>query len=80
MTEHVEGRVIPHDPNNRAKIYQDKRGLLWVTHQELLECGYINLCDFDVVYLNGKFYELQGHSDKANAWWIEEIELPEETE
>ena len=77
MTEHQEGRLIPHEEDNAATIYEDKRGLLWVTHQELLDCGYINLCDFDIVYLNKKFYELQGHSRVANAWWIEVVETPE---
>jgi len=77
MTEHVEGRAIPHEVDNTATIYEDKRDLLWVTHQELLNCGYINLEDFNVVYLNGKFYELQGYSHTANSWWISEVSLDE---
>jgi len=76
--EHVDGRRYPHDANNTAEIYEDKQGNLWVTHQELLECGYINLEDFDVVYLNGEFYELQAHLKKPNAWWIEELDVEKE--
>lgn len=72
--EHRDGRRYPHDADNSAEIYEDKHGHLWVTHQELLDCGYINLADFDVVYLNGKFYELQAYMRKPNAWWIEEVQ------
>jgi len=77
MTEHAEGRLVPREADNAAVIYEDKRGMLWVTHQELLDCGYINLCDFDIVYLNEAFYELQGHSKVAHAWWIEKVEMPD---
>lgn len=73
MAEHEDGRVYPHDADNTARLYEDKKGNLWVTHEDLLKCGYRLIDDFDIVYLNGKFYELQAHIRKANAWWIEEI-------
>lgn len=79
MVAHTDGRTFPHDVENKANVYEDKRGNLYVTHTELLECGYIDLNDFDVVYLNGKFYELQGHIAKPDAWWIEEVPIGEET-
>lgn len=79
MVHHMDGRTLPHDADNTARIYTDKRGLLWVTHQELVDCGYRGLEDFDVVYLNGKFFELQAHISEANAWWIEEIPVEETT-
>jgi hypothetical protein len=80
MVEHVSGRTIPHNADNTARIYEDKHGRLWVTHTELLECEYVNLEDFDVVYLNGRFYELQAHIRESDSWWVEEIETEEESE
>jgi len=77
MVFHVEGRILPHDADNEARIYEDKRGMLWVTHAELLECGYRGLEDFDIVYLNGTFYELQGHIKESDSWWIEEVSTEE---
>lgn len=79
MAEHRDGRSYPHDADNEARVYEDKHGQLWVTHEELLNCGYINLADFDVVYLNGRFYELQAYVNRPKAWWIEEID-PEKAE
>ncbi len=78
MVVHVDGRLLPHDADNTARIYEDKRGLKYVTHEELLECGYREISDFDIVYLNGKFYELQGHVPKADSWWIEEVPIDDE--
>lgn len=74
MVAHSDGRDYPHDADNKARIYEDDRGNLWVSHEDLLRCGYILLNDFDVVYLNGTFYELQGYIRKAKAWWIEQVE------
>lgn len=76
MTENL----YPHNVENTARIYEDDKGLLWVTHRELLDCGYVGISDFDIVWLNEKFYELQGHNATADAWWIEEVvdgEAPE---
>lgn len=75
MIAHLDGRTIPHDPDNKARIYEDKDGRLWVTHEELLQCGYRLIEDFDIVYLNGVFYELQAHIRKSDSWWIEEVPL-----
>lgn len=74
MAEHIDGRRYPHDADNEARLYEDRNGRLWVTHEELLKCGYINLSDFDVVYLNGRFYELQAYVRRAGGWWVEEID------
>lgn len=78
MVHHVEGRPYPHDADNKARIYDDEKGHLWVSHEDLLNCDYRGIEDFDVVYLNGKFYELQGYIHGARAWWIEEVELDAE--
>lgn len=51
--------------------------LTFIPHQELLDIGYLSLEDFDVVRVNGKFYELQGYNGPVEAWWVEEIQLPE---
>ena len=80
MVAHVDGRLRPHNADNMARIYEDKNGRLWVTHQELLECEYIHLEDFDVIYLNGRFYEIQAHNRESNSWWIEEIKTEEDSE
>ena len=66
--------IYPHRHDNSARIYR-KDGQLWVTHTELLQSGYRNIEDFDIVYLNDKFYELQGFVEKPDAWWIEEVDI-----
>jgi len=76
--EHRDGRRYPHDADNVARVYEDTESRLWVSHEELLQCGYINLADFDIVYLNGKFYELQAHMKRPNAWWVEEVDVEAE--
>lgn len=77
MAFHEDGRTYIHDADNHAKLYEDAGGRMWVTHEDLLVCGYRALADFDVVFLNGKFYELQAHMHKPNAWWIEEVSIEE---
>lgn len=63
----------PHQFDNSARLYRDEQDRLWVTHTELLENGYQYIEDFDIVYLNGTFYELQAYMEKPDAWWIEAI-------
>lgn len=77
---HVDGRRYPHDADNKAVIYVDDGGREWVTHEDLLQCGYRAIEDFDVVYLNKRFYELQAHIRRPNAWWIEEVDTETEEE
>lgn len=67
-----------HNPEARARIYEDANGRLWVTHDELLLAGYGWLEDFSIVFINGKFYELQAYIRSARAWWIEEVKLDDE--
>jgi hypothetical protein len=64
--------TYPHNHDNDFRIYE-KDGILWVTHEELLRCGYRNIGTFTIVYKKGTFYEIQGHSYKGGGWWIEEI-------
>lgn len=66
--------IYPHKHDNQAEIYADSDDRHWVSHAELLENEYESLEDFSIVYLNGKFWELQGYVEKANAWWIEEVD------
>ena len=66
--------VYPHKHDNAAPVYKDKHGKLWVSHADLLANEYEYMEDFSIVYLNGKFYELQGYVQKANAWWIEPVD------
>lgn len=75
--------LYPHDPEARVQIYQ-RRGRKFIRHQDLLDVGYLNLEDFSIVYVNGTFYELQGHGpsyrltgkyDPGGVWWVEPISL-----
>lgn len=70
--------TYPHQYDNAARIYRDLQDRLWVTHTDLLENGYQAIEDFDIVYLNGNFYELQAYMEKPDAWWIEEVPTGEE--
>jgi PAS domain-containing protein len=69
-----------HNVDNYVRLYLDSNGLIWVTHEELLNCGYRNIEDFDIVYLNERFYELQGYMRAVRSWWIEVVDTGEETE
>lgn len=71
--------VYPHRHDNAAPVYEDKDGKYWVSHADLLANDYANIEDFDIVYLNGKFWELQGYAEKPNAWWVEPVvgEVPD---
>lgn len=77
-------------PNVTTVIASVETGQEFVTHRALLFGGYRHLETFDVVKLNGKYYELQGHvvkgyEDEPDAaldctggvWWIEEIDPAE---
>lgn len=48
-------------------------GQLWFGHHELIGIGYKHLEPGKIVLVGGRFYELNGYSQKWNAWWIEEI-------
>lgn len=67
--------IYPHKADAVAQVYESE-GLNWVTHQDLLDAGYLALEDFSIVFLNNVFYELQGYAEKPNAWWIEEVDAP----
>lgn len=69
-----------HSVDNKIRIYADAEGRLWVTHEELLLCGYRNIEDFDIIYANSTFWELQAYAKVPKAWWIEEVPVGEETE
>lgn len=66
--------IYPHKHDNAAPVYRDKDGTYWVSHADLLALEYEFLEDFSIVYMNGKFWELQGYAEKPNAWWIERVE------
>lgn len=51
--------------------------LFFIPHEELLTLGYESLEDFSIVRCNGRFFELQGFSEPLEAWWVEEIKLPD---
>lgn len=68
------GDLVPHQAANAAEtIYLD--GKLWVEHQALLDCEYLNLEADSIVFLNTRFYELQGYDRPHKRWWIEEVAI-----
>lgn len=67
--------IYPHRHDAKARVYTDANDLTWVTHADLLANEYEALEDFGIVYLNGKFYELQGYAEEPGAWWIEEVPM-----
>lgn len=69
--------IYPHRHDAKARVYTDSNGLTWVSHAELLANEYESLEDFMIVYLNEKFYELQGYAEEPGAWWIEEVSTEE---
>lgn len=50
---------------------------LWFRHSDLIEAGYVNLEAGSVVWVNGRFFELQGPNTLSRrgdySWWVEEI-------
>lgn len=86
--EHEIERFGVHPAAANAQVY-DVDGLQFIAHHELIDEGYLNLEDFGIVLVNGRWYELQGHTRRtylllgermpAGAWWVEEIVLDEET-
>lgn len=79
--DHLRKRVAPED-RYIPIIELEPPSPAWkfVSHEDLLEAGHKNLCDFDVVPINGLFYELQAYLDAPDVWWIEEIDPTKEVE
>lgn len=75
----VEPKASPSgDARTSAKLlYRPESDTLWVTHEELTRLG-IEPHDFDVVHLNGRFYELSGRNRTENLWWLEPINIEHE--
>jgi len=73
--EEIVHNAIKDRPNSVAILQLDDPYPQWlfVRHQDLLDLGYENLEDFDVVTINGAKYELQGYLSEAECWWVEEI-------
>lgn len=70
----------PFIPNATGAKITEVKGQLFVGHKSLIDAGYAEVRNFDVVLINGKYYELQGHVGKRSTeipggvWWIEEID------
>lgn len=73
---------LPIPDASRADVVEHA-GKLWIPHQHLLRDGYSLIEPFQVVKVNGVFYELQGHVGKSarnlpgGAWWVEKIDPDE---
>lgn len=44
---------------------------LWIKHSDLIEGGYTNLEAGTIVWVNDRFFELQG--PRGPLWWVDEI-------
>src|SRR5437868_6610707 len=52
--------LYPHPEDARVTIHE-RNGRQFVFHRDLIEVGYRMIEDFHIVFINGAFYELQGH-------------------
>ena len=72
------GELVIPTVNKKPHEYADQ---LWVSHEDLIKAGYLYLEDFQIVMLQGRFYELGAHVGRASlthgirggVWWIEEV-------
>jgi hypothetical protein len=62
-THPADARVPVHVRNGRA----------FLTHDHLIGVGYLNLEPGSIVFVNDRFFELNGHNKKTREWWVEEI-------
>lgn len=58
---HPATAIIPIEVNENG---------LWVQKADLEKVGYTQVDDFDIIRINGRYYELIGET--PNKWWIEE--------
>ena len=65
--------LYPHKADNNVPTRLES-GQLWVDHRHVLEAGYGGVEDGTILFLNNIFYEVQGWSNKREAWWIQEID------
>lgn len=69
------GYAHPRANLSLAVSFHDDR--LWIRHSDLVEGGYENLESGSIVWVNDRFYELQGRSHKTRHadywWWVEEV-------
>jgi hypothetical protein len=61
----------PHDALCRVSFRSTR---LWIAHADLLAVGYYALEDGSIVFVNGRFYELEGFDRLNKEWWVDEIE------
>ena len=60
-----------------AKVYTNGE-FQFITRTELEELGVLGgiIMPFRIVEVNGAFYELQGYSKTADAYWVQQIKIP----
>lgn len=56
-------------------IYRDDMDSVWVHNDELVRLGYRSLEPFDVVKLNGRYYELTYLDRKTRFWEVEHLDF-----
>jgi len=84
ITWDITGHPIAPTPVTIVSLHQGDKAYQFIPHGELLDAGYRNLEDFDVVRVNAGYYELQGYNNETHSWWVErvgdytELELPVE--
>lgn len=77
MPSDEEDSIYPHKADNRAHV-SEHNGQLFVTHQALLSAGYEGIEAGTIVYLNDKFYEVEGYAHGRQVWWVTEIDPEKE--
>lgn len=65
----------PQHPSDLEIAFHIDAGKMWVPHAVLIDSGYSLLEDGSVVFINNRFYELQGYSYSRKMWWVEEFEV-----
>jgi len=67
----------PHPPDAQVPVSMEYNRL-WLNHDDLIEVGYRNLEAGSIVFVGGRFYELQGPSQISRTssyrWWVEEVQ------
>lgn len=71
----TEKARYPHPPDATCQV-REIHGRLWISHDKLIELGYLNLEAGSIVFVNNTFYELEGFNGRGftRNWWVSELE------
>lgn len=74
VVEWVDGHPVQKEPCTISTASLGGTPVIWIPHGDLLDMGYRHLEDFDVVYVNGLYWELQAFYRGIGCWWVEGID------